>query len=111
MVEKQGQNLDAIEIALSNMTQKPVRIQHLIKDDLCRAYIYNESERDIECEDGKSAPPEICWFCEEDLVQDETCIEFPCGHSFHYDCLYSYLNLSKRYSVECPTCKQLVEVK
>ena len=69
--------MDCLEVILFKLFVRPVSIETLIKCSACRAFIYHG---ELEYEP--------CILCQEDIINEEVIIEFPCNHQFHYDCLF-----------------------
>ena len=45
---------------------------------------------------------ETCSICISNYIKNETLMELPCNHFFHYDCIKTYLN---KYNYKCPICR------
>jgi len=90
--------MDIVELALIKIMTRPVTIQSIIEKSNCKAYVNNGE-----------AKTESCFFCQEMLELDETIIKFPCGHEFHYDCLYQWIQI-KRYVIKCQECGEILEL-
>ena len=45
---------------------------------------------------------DICTICMNNYIKNDTLMELPCKHSFHCDCIKTYLN---KYNYKCPICR------
>jgi len=50
-----------------------------------------------------------CCICLSDEMVKKEAFMYPCGHTFHGDCIMYYRGSTKKESVKnCPTCRQYV---
>eukprot|EP00039_Didymoeca_costata_P004154 m.71691 g.71691 ORF g.71691 m.71691 type:complete len:143 (+) comp12270_c0_seq4:1230-1658(+) len=47
-----------------------------------------------------------CTVCMCEIDGDEVCLRLPCGHTFHEDCIKSWLH----WNCECPNCRHSLSV-
>ncbi|XP_070176733.1 E3 ubiquitin-protein ligase RNF103-like [Littorina saxatilis] len=72
--------------------------RHKVEDLSKWQFIRNctQPESDFECEE--------CAICKQQFIEREWLAALPCAHTFHYDCLATWLTTSERG--DCPMCRQ-----
>ena len=50
-------------------------------------------------------PEEACTVCMCEMEPEEACFDLPCGHSFHVECVTTWLH----WNGTCPNCRQSIE--
>jgi len=60
---------------------------------------------DLVSEEGTS-----CSICLTDMVGTQTVCRAPCGHDFHLDCLEEWVTQSRTRSVNCPLCRESLDI-